>query len=267
MSGVTARTLRHYDDIGLLRPARVATNGYRWYGRDELLRLQRILILRELGVPLPRIQEVLDGGRDQLAALLEHRADLVRARERLDELLRTVDRTIADVRGEATLREEEFFAGFADRRRALRDDLAARYGAGVEAHFATAEAVTAGWTAADHERAAAEGRELLERLSRARAAGAAVDDEAVLDLMAEHHAAVLALWPADPAAYAALGDLLVQNPEQRAMVEAVDPQLPPWLAAAVRAFAARRLGHDGSRPGVEPEAREDAGRLTRGGRA
>jgi len=55
ISGVTVRTLHHYDEIGLLTPAHVGANGYRYYGRAELMRLQRILFHRELGVPLGEI--------------------------------------------------------------------------------------------------------------------------------------------------------------------------------------------------------------------
>src|ERR1700722_14720372 len=60
ISGVTVRTLHHYDELGLLTPAAVGANGYRYYGREELLRLQRILFHRELGVPLGSIAALLD---------------------------------------------------------------------------------------------------------------------------------------------------------------------------------------------------------------
>lgn len=67
-AGTTSRTLRHYGDIGLLRPSRVGNNGYRYYDQDCLLRLQRILLLRELGLSLPAIAEILDGQRDTVSA-------------------------------------------------------------------------------------------------------------------------------------------------------------------------------------------------------
>lgn len=243
MAGVSARALRHYDDVGLLTPARVSSNGYRWYGRRELLRLQRILLLRELRVPLPDIGAVLDGETDELAALHRHREQLAAERDRLDQVLVTVDRTIAGLAGERPFSDEDFFTGLAERTDRLHRDLVQRYGAPVDAHFAAAEQATAGWGRADHERAAAEGRRLLARMSGARARGVAPDADEAFDLVAEHHRGVLALWPADPAAYHALGELLVDDPGQRAMVAAVDPDLPAWLSAAVQAFAVRRLGH------------------------
>ena len=60
LAGTTSRTLRHYDDIGLLSPSSVGHNGYRHYDQAALVRLQRILLLRELGLGLPQIAEVLD---------------------------------------------------------------------------------------------------------------------------------------------------------------------------------------------------------------
>ncbi|MFL3870168.1 MerR family transcriptional regulator [Streptomyces griseobrunneus] len=65
MSGVTARTLRHYDGIGLLPPARIGSNGHRPYEERQLLRLQQILVLRELGVGLPELMAAgADAGSD-----------------------------------------------------------------------------------------------------------------------------------------------------------------------------------------------------------
>lgn len=72
MSKVTSRTLRHYHDVGLLKPAFVGSNGYRYYEQEQLLRLQRLLLLRELGLGLAAIAEVLNGQRDQVAALRRH---------------------------------------------------------------------------------------------------------------------------------------------------------------------------------------------------
>ena len=243
MSGVSSRTLRHYDEIGLLPPARVSANGYRWYGRQELLRLQRVLLLKELRVPLSRIAEILDGDADELAALCRHREQLAAERDRLVRVLATVDRTIAGLSGERIVSDEEFFTGLAQRRDRVREDLVGRFGPAVDTHFAAAEGATADWSREDYERAAADGHQLLTRMSKARARGVAPEDHEALELVREHHQAVTAMWPADARAYHALGDLLVDDPAQRAMIAAVDPELPPWLSSAIKAYAARRLGN------------------------
>ena len=95
LSGVTTRTLRWYDHIGLLRPSRVAESGYRYYGPAEVDRLQDILYYRALGVELARIRECLDDPAfDRLAALQSHLAALEAERARLDALIQSVRDTI-----------------------------------------------------------------------------------------------------------------------------------------------------------------------------
>ena len=245
MAGISSRTLRHYDDIGLLRPARTAANGYRWYRRDELLRLQRILLLRELNVPLPQIRQVLNGDTDELPSLRRHRNHVENERDRLTEVLNTIDKTIADLEGAATLEDEAFFTGLAVRTQALHEDLTSRYGKRVREHIANAATVTADWSREDHERAADQGQELLRRLSFLRGSGVSPSADHVLDVMAEHYEAVRVFWPADAAAYHALADVILNNPDQRAMIQETDPELPPWLAEAIRAYATTRLGLTG----------------------
>ena len=77
LAGTTSRTLRHYDDVGLVPPSRIGSNGYRYYDADALVRLQRVLLLRELGLGIPAIAEVLEGQQDDVHALVTHR-DLLR---------------------------------------------------------------------------------------------------------------------------------------------------------------------------------------------
>ena len=97
MSGVTSRTLRHYDEIGLLPPAWIGSNGHRYYEEADLLRLQQILLMRELGLGLREIQAVLDSQVDRVAVLREHHQRLLAEKDRLATLARTVGRTIAEL--------------------------------------------------------------------------------------------------------------------------------------------------------------------------
>lgn len=97
MSGVTARALRHYDEGGVLSPARTGAGGYRYYGEPELLRLQQILVLRALGLGLPEIGRILTAQLDEVEALRGHHRRLLAERDRLDALAGTVARTIAEL--------------------------------------------------------------------------------------------------------------------------------------------------------------------------
>ncbi|MER7247813.1 MerR family transcriptional regulator [Kribbella sp. NPDC000426] len=243
LAGVSVRTLRHYDSIGLLPPGRVAQNGYRYYGRPELLRLQRILLLRELGVPLPTISRILDEQDDEVHALREHREQLLQERRRLDAVLGAVDRTIAGLSGDETVTDEEFFTGLSQARSRLREDLAERFGEAAAEGFEKAVRETDGWTRKDYDRMGDEGRRLLLRMGAARDRGVRPDSDEAFELIEQHYQGVLQLWPATPTTYYALGDLLVENADQRAIIEMVDRDLPEWLATGVRAYAVRRLGY------------------------
>lgn len=76
--GQLARTLRYYDEIGLLKPARINSSGYRIYCSNEVDRLQQILFYRELGVNLDSIKEIITSPIfDASTALKEHRKKLL----------------------------------------------------------------------------------------------------------------------------------------------------------------------------------------------
>src|SRR3546814_13447687 len=111
LTGTTSRTLRHYGDVGLLAPARVAHNGYRYYDEDALVRLQRILLLRDLGLGLAQIADVLDRGTAEEAALATHLEVLRSDRRRLSRQLAAVEQTLEKRRGGERRMAEESFAG------------------------------------------------------------------------------------------------------------------------------------------------------------
>ena len=127
LTSTTSRTLRHYDTIGLLPPSRIAPNGYRCYDEAALVRLQRILLLKELGLPLARIAEVLDDTEDPITALSEHVTALGRERERLSRQIAAVTATITRLQAGEPLMAEEMFDGFDHRQ--YEEEVTARWGA------------------------------------------------------------------------------------------------------------------------------------------
>ena len=113
MSGVSVRTLHFYDETGLLKPARQATNGYRYYEEPQLLRLQQILFYRELGFELKEIRNALDRPEfENVNALQAHREVLEENIERTRALIDTIDNTLRHLKGAATMKNEEMFKGF-----------------------------------------------------------------------------------------------------------------------------------------------------------
>lgn len=142
LAGVTERTLRYYDRIGLLRPSGLTDGGYRLYDEDALRRLQQILFFRELGFPLAQIREIMESpGYDQKEALSRHRQLLIAERDRLNGLIELAERTL---KGETRMSFDAF-----DRREIerAREEYAeeARTRWGGTAAYAESERKTAGY--------------------------------------------------------------------------------------------------------------------------
>lgn len=113
LAGVSTRTLRYYDEIGLLKPARINSSGYRIYGQKEVDRLQQILFYRELGVSLDNIKNIVTSPAFNGAqALRDHREKLLEKRKQLDTLIVNVEKTIAAEEGRIQMLDKEKFEGF-----------------------------------------------------------------------------------------------------------------------------------------------------------
>lgn len=241
MAGVSARTLRHYDTIGLLAPAETGANGYRWYGREQLLRLQRILLLREVGVPLGEIGQVIDGQVNEITALRLQRAQIIAEQHRLSTVIATIDATITDLTGAHTMDPEDFFHGLHRGRSRLKDRLRAAHGPDVEEAFAAVDTATTSWEITDYEKAAAANRALLHRMAELLRHQVPPDDPEAQQLVEEHHGTITRFWEPDAAAYRALADLYLNDEEQRGWIADIDPALPAWLATAMKCYAAHQL--------------------------
>lgn len=113
MSGISTRILRHYDKIGLLKPARINSSGYRIYGRTEINRLQQILFYRELGMGLEDIRKNIDTpDHNEIAILKELRIKLLEKKVHYDGLIANVEKTLAYYEGGITMSDKEKFEGF-----------------------------------------------------------------------------------------------------------------------------------------------------------
>lgn len=112
-SGVSTRTLRYYDKIGLLSPACYASNGYRYYSDKELLLLQQILFFKELGLQLSKIKSIITSSEfDQIESLAEHKSQLINKVNTYKNLINTVDKTMKHIQGKLKMSEHELYIGF-----------------------------------------------------------------------------------------------------------------------------------------------------------
>ncbi|BCJ93718.1 MerR family transcriptional regulator [Anaerocolumna cellulosilytica] len=113
LAGVSPRTLRYYDELGLLKPARINSSGYRIYGKPEVNLLQQILFYRELGVSLDGIKDIITTPSfNSLAALKEHHKKLLAKKKQLELLIINVEKTIVSTEGRITMSDNEKFKGF-----------------------------------------------------------------------------------------------------------------------------------------------------------
>ncbi|KJY28448.1 MerR family transcriptional regulator [Streptomyces sp. NRRL S-495] len=241
LSGVTARTLRHYDEIGLLPPARIAANGHRHYGEKQLLTLQQILVLRALGVGLPEIGRILSEQVDEVEALRGHHHRLLAERDRLDTLATTVARTLADLErsrkdGQPMTinRPENLFEG-------IQPD---QYEDGLQDFPELAEATnrrTATMDAAELEAGQRERTAGMIRLAELLAAGTPASADSVQAEIDAQYRSLAELHPVTPEEFRAMGLGCVQNPSWRAAYEAVTPGLAEYQHTAIEFYATTRL--------------------------
>ena len=242
IAGTTSRTLRHYDELGLLAPSRIGANGYRHYDRDSLVRLQRILLLRDLGLGLPAIARVLDDRQDAVPALRDHLTWLRGERERLARQIASVEATIHAVEEGEEIVAEEMFDGFDHTQ--YKEEVEQRWGQDA---YAASDRWWRGMTA--EERAGWQQRQKQLAADWAAAAARGVDpasEEA--QTLAQRHWEWLAEIPGTPghgaggppAAYlTGLGDMYVADPRFAANYGGTEGAT--FVRDALRAYAAAHL--------------------------
>ncbi|GAA1611132.1 MerR family transcriptional regulator [Kribbella sancticallisti] len=237
-SGVTSRTLRHYHAIGLLVPARTAPGGRRYYEQEQLLRLQQILLLRELGLSLDVVAEVLakqskDG---TIEVLGRHKEWLLREQLRLGRLIRTVDSTIENVKRGGEMTPDKVFEGFEHN----PYEAEARERWGDEAVDAGYERMR-GWSEADAEKARTGYTRVHEGLAALKGEGADVADLTVQELIQLHYDVISLFWTPTAEAYKGLGQMYVDDERFRSNIGGGDDSLVEYLRDAMTVYADNRL--------------------------
>lgn len=242
MSKVTSRTLRHYDEIGLLPPAWVGANGYRYYEQEQLLRLQQILVMRELGLGLDAIKQIVRQGRDQAEVLRMHRGWLLAERDRFARLARTVTRTIEELEGGENVNAksmDHWFEGFdSAKQEELQEEARQRWGAEqVDAANAHVKDKPKEWWQSQGAQWADQLTKLVELID----AGHQPGDAEVLDALDGHYQWLSGYWTPNRESYTGLGNTYADDPRFRANFDKTDPRLAEFMRAAMAAYAQARL--------------------------
>ncbi|MEZ4450329.1 MAG: MerR family transcriptional regulator [Nannocystaceae bacterium] len=242
LSGVSVRTLHHYDAIGLLTPSARSAAGYRLYSDDDLGRLQQILIGKALGLSLEAIRASLDQpGYDRRQALRRQRTALIARRDEAEGMIRSIDAALRQLEGEGAMETnmKELFDGFDPAEH--EDEAKARWGQTDAYRESTRR--TRGYGPEEWAAIKAEGEALIAGLLAAIDAGARPEDEAATAL-AETHRLHIDRWfyPCDPAMHEGLAAMYTADARFRDHYDRHREGLAEFFAAAIRANSARLRG-------------------------
>lgn len=164
LSGVSIRTLRFYDEIGLLKPAYYGENQYRYYEEEQVLLLQQILFYRELGFSLNDIQRIMSSDDfNKIDALISHKQILEQGLNRSKQLIKTIDKTISHLRGKTTMRDEELFVGFDPKKQKEYEQDLIKTGKVTQAQIDQSWKNVKHWQKQDWEKYKNEGGEILNQ--------------------------------------------------------------------------------------------------------
>jgi len=236
LAGVSIRTLHHYDEIGLLKPASVSHSGYRHYTDGDLERLQQILFFRELGFSLQEIRDIVDSpGFDQKQALLTHRQLLLEKQRRLQALIHSVDQSIEALERGTPMDKNAMFEGFDESQlEEYRQEAKARWGH-TDAWKQSQER-TSRYTKQDWEEIKAEAKDIQNRIAALmdRDPG---DPQVQEQIGRWYHHMNDRYYTVHPAMFRGLGDMYVNDHRFMANYEKVKPGMAQFMQQAMHVYA------------------------------
>lgn len=235
--GVTARTLHHYDELGLLEPSERSAAGYRLYTAADLDRLAQIVVYRRLEFPLERVRELLDAGAGDLAPHLRRQRAVVQTRRReLAELARAIDTALEAAMNNRPATEHELKALFGDSFEEWRSEAQVQWGstdAYRESRRRTKEFTAQDWQAVKDEGAR------IDRLLVEAATAGGPSSEAAFAAAEVHRAGIERFYRCNYQMHRALADMYLADPRFTAYYENLSPGLAQWLRDAIHANADR----------------------------
>ena len=242
MSGVSVRTLHFYDETGLLKPAYLGANGYRYYEVPQLLTLQQILFYRELGFELKQVKKILSRPDfDKVAALESHRKVLRKNLAQTRKLIVTIEKTIEHLKGKKKMKSQELFAGFSPERQAGYEQyLIDRFGNGMKDEIAQSKQKVKNWTKADWEKSGMAFDQICKDLVALMGRQVSGGSREAQEVIRRHHQWLKHFWTPTRESYTGHSQLIVDS-ELRKAYEAYHPQLPEFMAAAAKVFAENEL--------------------------
>lgn len=141
LSGISKRTLHYYDEIGLLQPKAIRSNGYRIYGKDEVDRLQQILFFKSFGLRLNEIQAIMSKEKQEIYhALQVQQLKLVQQKIALEQQITALSKTLQTYKGEETMTDNEKFEYFKQQKLMENEE---KYGVEIRQKYGDAQVLKA----------------------------------------------------------------------------------------------------------------------------
>ncbi len=242
LSGVSVRTLRFYDEIGLLAPAFYGDNQYRYYGEEQLLMLQQILFFRELGISLSDIRRILSSDDfDKIESLETHKSMLQSGLLRTETLIKTIDRTISHIRGKLIMRDAEMYDGFDPKKQQEHEQYMLDTGVISQQQIDDSWQKVAHWKKPNWETFKDEGEQLNQALAAAASHHLKPDSSEVQTLVQRHYSWVSTFWIPTKETYIGLAQMYLDHPDYCSFYNRYYPNLVEYLVEAMRVFAAHQL--------------------------
>jgi DNA-binding transcriptional MerR regulator len=247
LSGVSVRTLRFYDEIGLFKPSSYGENGYRYYDRDQLFILQQILFYRELGMELSHIQNIMgDPSFDKVKALRKHREILVQQSRRTQELISTIDKTLAHLEEETPMKVHEIYKGFDTKKLEeyvawTRHRFGDKVADGYKQSMLDWQRKNPDWPNEEAEKMKDTYDELHRCFTDCLQKNLPANATQVQELVARHFKMILRFWTPDRRSYTTLGEIYCEHPDYRKLYDPYHPKLAEYLAEAMKVYAEGNL--------------------------
>lgn len=245
LSGVSTRTLRFYDEIGLLKPSFIGENQYRYYEDEQVILLQQILFYRELDYSLKDIKKVLNHSAfDKVSSLQQQKMLLQKKQDSISQMLKTIDKTINHCRGEISMQVEEFFDSNKLQNRKIQkqyEDYLVGKGILSKEDMNASWLKIANWTQADWDKFKGDGDAFYQKMRDAIDEGLTPDDEKVLALVDKHYLVIKPLWPFNQDSYIKLADAYEVDDNFRKFCELYHVKLCSFLVKAMKAYAFKNL--------------------------
>ncbi len=237
ISGVTVRTLHHYDEIGLLLPSRRKENGYRFYEEKDLLKLQQIMFFKELDFPLTEIKKIIENPKfEEMKALVEHKNLIELKQKRLKGLVLTIDKTIKKLKKEKNMKDEELYKAFKEHDKKYAEEAKARWG-NTDAYKESAKRV-AKMTKEDIAKIQKAGDDLMKEIVENMSNGPTSPQ--VQKLIERHYEGLRNFYEPNLEVYRGLANMYVEDPRFSAFYEKYAKGLAQFMKTAMLYYCDNR---------------------------